>query len=578
MRLEPTLATCERQVALGRLGQATMLDDWSSSAVTCPLWRNYCDALHATLIRRWVGSRRFSCSLKTDLFDETVGLGLLGILGEISSAVHGIDLSEIAVECAARRHPGLVATRADVRQLDLADESVDFIFSNSTLDHFASRAEICRALRELVRILQPGGQMIVTLDNPRNPFVAVRNMLPQRPLRALGLVPYFVGATLPMDQLAGELRACGLEVTERAYLMHVPRVAVLHLCRLLPRSSRVAGGVARFLLSAGEQAANFPTAAYTGPEGTMLLAGAEQWSDYLRRRFFPRGSEARVIGRYRTWQLPRLLRRHRGGVDIAVARVDVFSARFFAGTEYLRVPDWIGMTAPVPASNEELACSSNREDRRCIKRKQLRWRVSHTLEDLHLYLERDYLPYMRARHGGNAYFQPAAWLRRKFMQGGLLWVEKDGVALAGTLFERRGDVLHLWSTACVGGDERLLRERALAASYLFIFEYARSVGAQTIDFRGCRPSTQDGLFHVKKKWGGVVREHAEIVYDCLVHWAVPNERLKHFLRHTPLIFRDGEHLSAVRAKGGTHRLPLGIHRWYVPAEEIGPGPRLQAAE
>ena len=58
-----------------------------------------------------------------------------------------------------------------------------------------------------------GGTLLITLDNGRNPLVALRNLLPFSLLRRLGLVPYYVGPTLGPTQLIDYLRAAGFAVS-----------------------------------------------------------------------------------------------------------------------------------------------------------------------------------------------------------------------------------------------------------------------------------------------------------------------------------------------------------------------------
>jgi len=234
-----------------------------AEATCCPMWRRYCDRLHERLIRRWVGSREFSCALKTDLFDESVGGGLVEVLSAVAAKVSGIDVSQAVVEMAQRKHPGLRATCGDVRKLAMAAASVDLIVSNSTLDHFRTAAEIRQALGELARVLEPGGLLIVTLDNPRNPIVALRNALPERWQKRSGLVPYFMGQTLAMPALLAALRECGLEPLAHEHLMHVPRVAALPLCGRLDGSGKLAERVLAMMLRF-ERAAALPSAAFTG--------------------------------------------------------------------------------------------------------------------------------------------------------------------------------------------------------------------------------------------------------------------------------------------------------------------------
>jgi SAM-dependent methyltransferase len=213
--------------------------------------RAYSDAVNRRLLERWLPPR---CGrvLKTDAFDEAVAEGLVPFLAARADAVTAIDASAEAVAAARRRHPELDARVADVRALPFDDGSFDVVVSTSTLDHFGSRDEVGAALRELHRVLAPGGLAVVTLDNPRNPLVALRNALPLRPLARIGLVPYYVGPTLGPRGLRAALEGAGFAVEEVAAVMHVPRVAA----RALRPSLR--------LLLAGERLSRSPTQFLTG--------------------------------------------------------------------------------------------------------------------------------------------------------------------------------------------------------------------------------------------------------------------------------------------------------------------------
>jgi hypothetical protein len=96
-------------------------------------------------------------------------------------------------------------------------------------------------------VLAPGGLAVVTLDNPWHPLVALRNALPLRPLRRIGLVPYYVGATLGPRGLRAALQGAGFAVEEFTAVMHVLRVAARALRLPLP------------LLLAGDRLGRSPT-------------------------------------------------------------------------------------------------------------------------------------------------------------------------------------------------------------------------------------------------------------------------------------------------------------------------------
>lgn len=219
--------------------------------------RAYSDAVNTVLLRRWLPDVSGGRVLKTDLFDEAVGNGLYPFLRSLGATVAGVDISPAVIDAARRRYPELEATTGDVRQLSHQDGSFDAVVSNSTLDHFASVAEIETAVRELRRVLAPGGVLVVTLDNPRNPLVALRNALPPKLLRRLGLVSYDMGATCSHGELASLLERTGFEVTERAAVMHVPRVLAAGL-------AYAAGSRAPGALDSLERLSRLPTRYWTG--------------------------------------------------------------------------------------------------------------------------------------------------------------------------------------------------------------------------------------------------------------------------------------------------------------------------
>jgi SAM-dependent methyltransferase len=204
------------------------------------LWREFTDRLQLSLFRSWIplpvaAGEAMALSgdpfflLKTDLFDEVAHHGLVPSLLQAGIRVFGIDLSPFIVTEALARNPGLEGRIADVRTMPLASSGFDAVFSGSTLDHLSTEAEINTALDEIARVLRQGGHLVITMDNPVNPIIRLRNGPLLGLLRQLGIVPYQVGMTLGPRALVEALQGAGFIILETKSLLHCPR----WLCVLL---------------------------------------------------------------------------------------------------------------------------------------------------------------------------------------------------------------------------------------------------------------------------------------------------------------------------------------------------------
>jgi len=235
---------------------------------TTILWREYADWINRRLLASWLDTgdkTHKSRILKTDLYEEAVGTGQAQWLGTVFDDVTGVDISPDVVREAKAKNTGLTALVADTRKLPYEDASFDAIVSLSTLDHFPDRDSLLVSIAELSRILNVGGTLVITLDNPANPIVWLRQVLPAGLVRFTGLVPYYCGETLRPKELVTALEAAGLEVEEVTFIMHCIRVLAVPTARMLDK--RHQGAVAKVFarcLRFFECFARLPTRSITG--------------------------------------------------------------------------------------------------------------------------------------------------------------------------------------------------------------------------------------------------------------------------------------------------------------------------
>jgi len=229
------------------------------------LWRQHSDAVNLGLVRKWWPDSDVESVLKTDLFDEAFGEGLYPFIRMNAKSVSGIDISGAIVSAVRSSCPELQSSVADVRRLPFGNTTFDLIVSNSTLDHFQEKSDIGIAVGELYRVLRPGGQIVLTMDNLRNPMIALRHILPFRLLNSLGIAPYQAGMTLGPGGLRRLVSQAGFRVIDSTFVMHCPRVIAVAIAGLMQqRAKRSARQRLLRCLMAFEKLSYLPMRSFTG--------------------------------------------------------------------------------------------------------------------------------------------------------------------------------------------------------------------------------------------------------------------------------------------------------------------------
>jgi SAM-dependent methyltransferase len=158
--------------------------------------------------------------LKTDLWDEAKNTRILAWAASRGARPFGIDISEPTVIQARDAFVGdsgrLRAAAADVRALPFRSASFDAIYSMGTIEHFD---ETEQAVKEMARVLKPGGRAIIGVPNRHDPFL--RPLLAAG-LQTAGLYAYGYEKSYSRRALRDMLERAGLTVAAETSILFMP--------------------------------------------------------------------------------------------------------------------------------------------------------------------------------------------------------------------------------------------------------------------------------------------------------------------------------------------------------------------
>jgi SAM-dependent methyltransferase len=105
------------------------------------------------------------------VLDVGCGTGVLADrLAGSGYEVVGLDPSEGMLDVMRERAPQVEAVHGSGTEMPFEDGEFDLSLSVATMHHIADRDLVQSALQEMVRVVKPGGRILVWDHNPRNPY------------------------------------------------------------------------------------------------------------------------------------------------------------------------------------------------------------------------------------------------------------------------------------------------------------------------------------------------------------------------------------------------------------------------
>jgi hypothetical protein len=259
--------------------------------------------------------------------------------------------------------------------------------------------------------------------------------------------------------------------------------------------------------------------------GAVLVAGLEKHSGApLRSLYFGSGHQrAYLLGLvYRehrleqehrdlkSWQARRWVEQSGRDVDLVLADLPWPYDRLLRGRGAIESPAWVNQRLALPARWQELLGRFRRSARtvglRNIRSHRLQYRLVGDAEAVRRFYHEMYVPHMTRRFGEAAYIEPESKVEYFVDRGTLMEICQDGkVVAAQVLWGNRDSLRFLWNG--IAGDELGSQSQGIySALYYFGILHAFESGHREVDYSGTRPLLSDGVFQLKRRWGGRVHD------------------------------------------------------------------------
>jgi hypothetical protein len=310
----------------------------------------------------------------------------------------------------------------------------------------------------------------------------------------------------------------------------------------------------------------------------LLVSGPERHSGAtLRSLYFGSGNnlpyvlgllydEYRIDEEHRhlhAWQARNWVEGYRNKVDLVTADLPWPYHRLLADRGLLETPAWVDQKLSLPQSWEgvlaQLRSSARGEDLRKIRKHGLQYRIVRDEEAIRRFYGEMYVPHLTNRFGSAAYIEPEWKVRYCAENGALMEILRDGEIVAGqVLFGDRQSLQLLWAGTS-GGEFGQQSQGVFPALYYFGVLHAFERGYHAADYCGSRPLLSDGIFQLKRRWGGHVYDgwSRDTLFFLPSHLGQAN--LSFLTRH-PLIARSSQGLVGKVLVGAEPIQPSDVAR------------------
>lgn len=303
----------------------------------------------------------------------------------------------------------------------------------------------------------------------------------------------------------------------------------------------------------------------TGPDNesvTLLYVGRNANLFHLKNKYF---KDTETVSTHRANLLT-----YRQYMDEVVSDADVifvdigfpYHRRFLKTGDYLELPDWVFLCAPIAETWDDTVQNfrktMRKNIRRLIKKNNYRYEIETGQRAAKEFYNDYYRNFINARYGEETTMTSLTEVKIRMKNGVILKVVGDAGPVAAGVYFSMNDEFCLLASGMPEAFVDNPPEAAVSALYYFSMHYAFDHGYKAVNFLGTRAFPDDGLFQYKRKWGAVVRDDFSI--DSILFRPANTRKAARFCELFPMVARNGEDLELVMCSTAHDLAVDDIHR------------------
>jgi hypothetical protein len=271
---------------------------------------------------------------------------------------------------------------------------------------------------------------------------------------------------------------------------------------------------------------------HCGEELNLVYMGSEANRNYIASLIYGSLYNTEYLGKKWLWSS---VEKKDPSSDLLIREVPPAAQNLFKTKRSFLIPTWINQTMDLSIDLDSWISKDRTlaHDRRKIKKYSLYPVITKDIDCFNRFYHDMYLPYMMKRFGNEASISEYALLKQLMEKGELLLVNQGEESIAGMLITYENEVPRLLVLGIKNADSNYMNQGAGGAAYQFAMQHIKEKGYVSLSLGSTRAFLKDGVLQHKEKWGVMVSNSKNKVFQLCSRSL--NPAVRNFLINNPFI-------------------------------------------